>query len=192
MGWCWRGRLASGGEAARRTRQAADDALAHEITVVYVASRDTYGVPRIHAELRRLGRRVNRKCVACVMRERDIRGVTRRRRRSLARRDAKAKRAPDLFGRDFHAERPGPSWWATTLTCPSPMAGSTSPAGWTWPPRGRRLRHGRPWWLRTRDIGTRLSCSLSEDASSILSSGSAPHQAFVSGCVLNARRGLCR
>ncbi|MDH6522992.1 hypothetical protein M2163_000503 [Streptomyces sp. SAI-135] len=42
-------------------RQAADDALAHEITVPHIASRRTYGVPRIHAELRRLGGRVNRK-----------------------------------------------------------------------------------------------------------------------------------
>ncbi|MFE2708989.1 IS3 family transposase [Streptomyces mirabilis] len=46
--------------------------------MVHVASRRTYGVPRIHAELRRLGRRVNRKRIARVMRERDIRGVTRR------------------------------------------------------------------------------------------------------------------
>ncbi|WP_107063908.1 IS3 family transposase [Streptomyces mutabilis] len=95
------------GEAARRARQAADDALAHEITVLHLASRKTYGVPRIHAELRRLGRRVNRKRVARVMRERDIRGVSRRRRRSLTRPDLKAKPAPDLIGRDFHAERPG-------------------------------------------------------------------------------------
>ncbi|MEH0468150.1 IS3 family transposase [Streptomyces hayashii] len=61
----------------------------------------------IHAELRRLGRRVNRKRIARVMRERGIRGVTRRKRRSLTRPDAKAKPAPDLIGRDFHAERPG-------------------------------------------------------------------------------------
>ncbi|MEV0301465.1 IS3 family transposase [Streptomyces prasinus] len=95
------------GEAARRARQAADDALAHEITVPHIASRKTYGVPRIHAELRRLGRRVNRKRVARVMRERDIHGVTRRRRRSSTRPDLKAKPAPDLIGRVFHAGRPG-------------------------------------------------------------------------------------
>ncbi|WP_171133995.1 IS3 family transposase [Streptomyces sp. Z423-1] len=95
------------GEAARRAREAANDALGHEITVLHIASRHTYGVPRIHAELRRLGQRVNRKRVARVMRERDIRGVTRRKRRSLTRPDAKAKPAPDLIGRDFHAERPG-------------------------------------------------------------------------------------
>ncbi|RPK75987.1 Integrase core domain protein [Streptomyces sp. ADI97-07] len=95
------------GEAARQARQAADDALAHEITVLHIATRKTHGVPRIHAELRRLGRRVNRKRIARVMRERGIRGVTRRKRRSLTRPDAKAKLAPDLIGRDFHAERPG-------------------------------------------------------------------------------------
>ncbi|MFI2368435.1 IS3 family transposase [Streptomyces sp. NPDC018833] len=95
------------GEAARRARQSADDALAQEITVPHLASRRAYGVPRIHAELRRRGRGVNRKRVARVMRERDIRGVTRRKRRSLTRPDMKAKPAPDLIGRDFHAERPG-------------------------------------------------------------------------------------
>ncbi|MFV5996916.1 IS3 family transposase [Streptomyces sp. NPDC056231] len=94
-------------EAARRARQAADDSLAYEITVLHLASRKTYGVPRIHAELRRLGRQVNRKRVAHVMRERDIRGVTRRKHRLLTRPDKKAKPAPDLMGRDFHAERPG-------------------------------------------------------------------------------------
>ncbi|MFE7359382.1 IS3 family transposase [Streptomyces sp. NPDC057543] len=94
-------------EAARRAREAADDSLAYEITVLQLASRKTYGVPRIHAELRRLGRQVNRKRVARVMRERDIRGVTRRKHRSLTRPDKKAKPAPDLVGRDFHAERPG-------------------------------------------------------------------------------------
>ncbi|MFD8525608.1 hypothetical protein ACFV2D_37435 [Streptomyces capillispiralis] len=44
------------GEAARRARRAADGTLAHEITVVHIASRHTYKIPRIHAELHRLGR----------------------------------------------------------------------------------------------------------------------------------------
>ncbi|MGW7410781.1 IS3 family transposase [Streptomyces sp. NPDC054833] len=95
------------GEAARRARRTGDDALAHEITVLHIASRRTYGVPRIHAELRRLGRRVNRKRIARIMRERGIRGACRRKHRSLTRPDRKAKPAPDLIGPDFHAERPG-------------------------------------------------------------------------------------
>ncbi|MEV2236266.1 IS3 family transposase [Streptomyces phaeochromogenes] len=90
------------GESAR----AADDALAHEITMLHIASRCTYGVPRIHAELRRLDRRVNRKRVERIMREYDIAGVTRRKRRSLTR-PAKAVPAHDLIGGDFTAADPG-------------------------------------------------------------------------------------
>ncbi|WP_327365051.1 IS3 family transposase [Streptomyces sp. NBC_01217] len=95
------------GQQARTARKAADDALAHEITVLHIASRRAYGVPRIHAELRRLGHRVNRKRIERVMRERGITGVTRRRRRSLTRPAKKAVPATDLLGRDFTAREPG-------------------------------------------------------------------------------------
>lgn len=91
------------GEIARRRRQEADDALAHEITVLHVASKHTYGAPRIHAGLVRLGHQVNRKRVERIMRERGIIGVTRRRRRSLTRPAKRAVPAPDLIGRDFTA-----------------------------------------------------------------------------------------
>ncbi|MGW2557066.1 IS3 family transposase [Streptomyces sp. NPDC001635] len=94
------------GEAARRRCQEADDVLAHEITVLHVASKHTYGVPRIHAELTRFGRHVNRKRVERIMRERGITGVTRRRRRSLTRPAKRAVPAPDLVGRDFTAPVP--------------------------------------------------------------------------------------
>ncbi|MEU2600544.1 transposase [Streptomyces hirsutus] len=50
-GWYPRAKADRGeGEAARRARQAADDALAHEITLPHLASRKTYGVPSAHAE----------------------------------------------------------------------------------------------------------------------------------------------
>ncbi|WP_406337510.1 IS3 family transposase [Streptomyces sp. NBC_00649] len=95
------------GEQARTARKAADDALAHEITVLHIASKHTYGVPRIHAELCRLERRVNRKRVERIMRERNIAGITRRKRRSLTRPAKKAVPATDLLGRDFTASAPG-------------------------------------------------------------------------------------
>lgn len=95
------------GERARQVRQAADDAPAHEITVLHLTSKSTYGVPRIHAELRRLGHRVNHKRVERVMRERGITGVTRRKRRGLTRPAKKAVPAPDLLARDFTAPAPG-------------------------------------------------------------------------------------
>jgi hypothetical protein len=63
---------------ARAARRAADDGLAHEITVLHIASRCACGVPRIHAVSRRLDRQVNRERVERIMRERGIRGVTRR------------------------------------------------------------------------------------------------------------------
>ncbi|MFF7234680.1 IS3 family transposase, partial [Streptomyces sioyaensis] len=92
---------------SRSARTAADEALAHEITVVHLASKGTYGVPRVHAELRRLGRVVNRKRIARLMREHGIQGAHRRKRRSLTRPDKKVRPAPDLISRDFHAETPG-------------------------------------------------------------------------------------
>ncbi|GGJ65934.1 hypothetical protein GCM10010121_090810 [Streptomyces brasiliensis] len=94
-------------QKARVAPQTADEALAHEITVIHLASRGTYGVPRVHAELRRLGRCVNRKRVARLMREHGIQGAHRRRRRSLTRPDKRARPALDLIGRDFHADIPG-------------------------------------------------------------------------------------
>ncbi|MFJ7410337.1 DDE-type integrase/transposase/recombinase [Streptomyces sp. NPDC098077] len=50
---------------------------------------------------------MNRKRIARIMREHDIRGVTRRKHRSPTRVHAKVKPTPDLIGRSFHAERPG-------------------------------------------------------------------------------------
>ncbi|MET7352028.1 IS3 family transposase [Streptomyces mirabilis] len=88
-------------------RQCAEDELTEEIREIHASSRGAYGAPRVHAALRRKGHAINRKKVERIMRERDIRGVTRRRRRHLTRQDTKAAPAPDLVGRDFTATRPG-------------------------------------------------------------------------------------
>ncbi|MFV2104465.1 IS3 family transposase [Micromonospora sp. LOL_024] len=57
--------------------------------------------------MRRRGRRVNRKRVERIMRERGIVGITRRRRRSLTKQDATAAPAPDLIGRDLTVDASG-------------------------------------------------------------------------------------
>jgi len=88
-------------------RQRAEDELTEEIREIHGKSRGAYGAPRVTAVLRRRGRRINRKKVERIMRERDIRGITRRRRRSLTRADTKAAPSPDLVGRDFTAAEPG-------------------------------------------------------------------------------------
>lgn len=94
-------------EPAREQRAAAEDQLAAEIAAIHGGHRGAYGSPRVAVELRRRGRRVNRKRVERIMRERGIIGITRRRRRSLTRQDATAAPAPDLIGRDFTADAPG-------------------------------------------------------------------------------------
>ncbi|MGY5036021.1 IS3 family transposase, partial [Streptomyces sp. 900116325] len=66
------------GIEAREVRRRADQALAHEITVIHLASMGTYGVPRVTAELRRQDHPVNHKRVERVMREHAIAGHTRR------------------------------------------------------------------------------------------------------------------
>jgi putative transposase len=88
-------------------RERAEDTLAGEIREIHAGSRGAYGSPRVHAALKRQGHAINRKKVERIMRERDIRGITRRRRRHLTVQDSKAAPAPDLVGRDFTAKEPG-------------------------------------------------------------------------------------
>lgn len=94
-------------EPARQARQAAEDALAAQITEIHTVHRHAYGSKRVTVELRRRGQRVNRKKVERIMRQRGIVGLTRRRRRSLTKQDVTAPPAPDLIGRDFTAPAPG-------------------------------------------------------------------------------------
>jgi transposase InsO family protein len=89
--------------AARAARDAADVALAGRIRAVHTAHDGTYGAPRITAELRDAGQRVNRKRVARVMRRFGVQGLRLRRRTRTTVPDPAAAKAPDLIGRDFTA-----------------------------------------------------------------------------------------
>ncbi len=66
--------------AARAQRAAADAVLAERIRAVHRASEGTYGAPRITAELRDAGQRVNHKRLARVMRDIGLCGLRLRRR----------------------------------------------------------------------------------------------------------------
>ena len=83
-------------------------------------SGETYGCPRIHAELRAAGERVSRKRVARLMRDLGIQGVTRRRFKTMTtRKDAKARPAPDLVNRNFSADGPDQLWVADITHVPT-------------------------------------------------------------------------
>jgi putative transposase len=102
----WRDRPPS-----RRSRQ--DAALSAKIYEIHRRSRETYGSPRVHAELRSIGVRCGRKRVARLMRKEGLRGCIRgRRKRTTTRRDRRAVPAEDLVCRDFAAAGPDRLWTA--------------------------------------------------------------------------------
>jgi putative transposase len=101
-------------------RAVADQALTEQIRQIHQRSRDTYGAPRIHAELRLdHGICVGRKRVARLMRTAGLTGCHRRRRRGLTRRDPAAQPAPDLVSRACTADRPKVVWTADITYIPT-------------------------------------------------------------------------
>jgi transposase InsO family protein len=88
---------------ARAERAAADAALAEEIGQIHGAFDGTYGSPRVTAELRAQGRRVNHKRVARVMRRAGIIGVHLRKKVRTTVPEPSHQKVPDLIRRDFTA-----------------------------------------------------------------------------------------
>ena len=84
-------------------------------------SRETYGYLRVHAELRALGERCNRKRVARLMRKDGLRGcMLGRRRKHTTRQDPLAVPALDLVERDFfRATAPDRQWTADITYVPT-------------------------------------------------------------------------
>jgi putative transposase len=104
------------------SRRALGDAeLASLIGRVFVESLETYGAPRVHAELREAhGIRVGRKRVARLMRQLELEGVSRRGKRCRTTiPDPAVAPAPDLVGRRFTAVRPNELWLADITYLPT-------------------------------------------------------------------------
>jgi len=95
---------------ARSEREQAEQRLVEEIREVHSGHRGAYGAPRIHAELRARGRRVNRKRVTRLMRVNGIVGRHLRRGKRTTIADRAAVRVPDLVGRDFTARTLDVKW----------------------------------------------------------------------------------
>ncbi len=94
--------------------------LLQRIRTVHATSRATYGVPRVHAELRTGGKRHGRKRIARLMREAGLVGVSRRRTGvQTTRRDREARPAADLVDRDFSAAGPNQLWVADITFVPT-------------------------------------------------------------------------
>jgi putative transposase len=100
-------------------RSAKNDDLLAKIEQIHGDSRGTYGRPRVYAELRDEGHRVNHKRVGRLMRLGGILGVTRRRKWSTTSRDSDARPAPDLVKRNFVASGPDQLWVADITYVPT-------------------------------------------------------------------------
>ncbi len=97
-------------------RAVRDAAMMQILMVLWVANRKVYGAHKLWKAARRAGHDIGRDQTARLMRELDIRGVSRRRKKvftTIA--DPDAVRAPDLVDRNFTAERPD-ALWVTDLT----------------------------------------------------------------------------
>jgi putative transposase len=100
-----------------RTR--ANEALLEHIREIHRFSRETYGRPRICAELRERGLTANHKRVARLMRHAGLEGVSRRKKWRTTTRAEDARPAPDLVDRDFRASRPDQLWVADITYVPT-------------------------------------------------------------------------
>jgi putative transposase len=102
-------------------RELRDRELSQLVERIHSSSRETYGVPRVHAELRdEHGVRVSPKRVARLMRGLGIEGVSRRGRRpQTTRRAQEAPAAEDLVRRRFRAPGPNRLWVADITYVPT-------------------------------------------------------------------------
>jgi putative transposase len=98
----------------------ADAALLKRVRTIHASSRETYGAPRVHAELRAGGEKHGRKRIARLMRAAGLVGASRRRNGvTTTRRDPDARPAPDLVDRDFTATAPNQLWVADITFVPT-------------------------------------------------------------------------
>jgi len=111
--WCTR---------AVSARAIANAMLIEHIRRVHQASDETYGMPRVRAQLRQEGQHVSRKRVARLMRLACIHGVSRRRGFVVTtERNRRERPAPDLVNRRFGADAPNQLWVADMTYIPTWM-----------------------------------------------------------------------
>jgi len=98
--------------ATASPRAQEDERLLLKIKAIHQSSRQTYGSPRIYAELREEGEMCSRKRVSKIMKQSGIMAKMKRRFKVTTRANPKAALAPNLLQQDFSAETPNQRWVA--------------------------------------------------------------------------------
>jgi transposase InsO family protein len=91
-------------------RRCRDAELGAEVAEIHAENRRIYGSPRVHHELKVRGRKVGRKRVARIMRERGIVGKRRRRFRITTDSNHTRPIAPNVLNRNFSTTAPDLAW----------------------------------------------------------------------------------
>ena len=101
----------------------ADATLLKQVRTVHARSRQTYGAPRVHADLRTRGARHGSERIAQLRREAVLVGASHRHGGpTMTRRDSDARPTPDLVDRNFTASGPDQPW-VTDITYVPTAAG---------------------------------------------------------------------
>jgi len=112
--------VSKAGFYASRHRPPSRHAVAERVRTVHASSRQTYGAPRVHADLRTRGERHGRKRIVRLMREAGLVGASHRHGGpTTTRRDKDARPAPDLVDRNFTASGPDQLWVADITYVPT-------------------------------------------------------------------------
>lgn len=94
------------------SRTQEDERLLIKIKQLHQASRQTYGSPRLWAELRDGGEVCSRRRVAKIMKKSGIAAKMKKRFKITTRATPAAKAAPNLLAQDFSAQKPNQRWVA--------------------------------------------------------------------------------
>jgi|GEM_PF-4749141 len=93
-------------------REQENNQLLVSIREVYDCSRQSYGSPRIQAELEARGQAVNRKRIARLIRDNGIRAKRKQGYKTTTQRHPSAMPAPNLIAQDFEAQAVNEKWLA--------------------------------------------------------------------------------
>jgi len=110
--YAWRARPLSG--RARANRE-----MIVEIQDIYMQSRQTYGSPRVHAELLARGFSASKNRVARLMRAENIQSRRKKKRKVTTNSRHAYPIAPNLLQRDFQAAAPNEKWLADITFIPT-------------------------------------------------------------------------